>query len=792
MWVTMRKRLNSIRCENPMQAMKMRTVIRPIVRFSRDRKARLYCAACVCLLMVAVGLRFHALPEHYLWLDEAKAANYSRGTFSEVIANTRCCNSSPLLYPLALWVVQQVDVSAFSVRVLPATASVLTVAVILLVLPRLGVDRRAALLAAICATLSVEAIRHAQDAREYSLDALLAVLLTAGLLWHLWDGRKALLCASLFLAPWLQYGLVLFGAAVLGTALVLSPPRRLAAPEWHSGPSRIRNWLQQRIALCWPAACFLAGCAMSYAVTLHYQWEDGGFGSGGYLSPHYYQEPFDASSLFAFLMGGLWNFLTYHLPEVVVIAALPGFAILLVVAFRSKLPDSALAVLFFFCMAVSAGAAVLGLYPLGDIRQGLYLGPIVFLAVGLALHWTAGGLAALTRQPWLAPAMVVTAGGAIVLAGVGDIGRELDLDWLYLPHDKGEEILAVLEERAQEEDVVHVFRSVSPIMKFHQEQNPIGKVMIDGAHCWHYPETCFQEMITAIIPQAGRGRLWVVAKAPWHTTEPELRVLHVLAAHVSVEHVVAGGMPNLYLIEDTEALLQVAAATDMLQNIEPILPRQPTVRATFDLYLREDMLIYFKKPCGAEDMQAPFFLHVDPADASDLPVYRRQHGFDNIDFHFHDYSLPLAEGCVAVRALPDYPIIRLRTGQYTDAGPVWEESLLHRERVLEQAGEPVIHSIFDVHRYENQLLYVKEPCAGTDTEAPFFLHVDPVDGNDLPADRRRHGFDNLDFDFDWNGERLDGQCRAIVKLPEYAIAGTPTGQYVGEEQIWKGEFLFVE
>ena len=537
---------------------------------------------------------------------------------------------------------------------------------------------------------------------------------------------------------------------------------------------------------------------MSYAVTLHYQWEDGGFGSGDYLSPHYYQEPFDASSLFAFLMGGLWNFLTYHLPEVVVIAALPGFVILLVVAFLGKLPDSALAVLFFFCMAVSAGAAVLGLYPLGDIRQGLYLGPIVFLAVGLALHWTADGLAALTRQPWLAPAMVVTAGGAIVLAGVGDIRRELDLDRLYLPHDKGEEILAVLEERAQEEDVVYVFRPVSPIMKFHQAQNPagkaLGKVMIDGVHCWHYPETCFQEMIAAISPQAGRGRLWVIAKEPWHTTKnPALKVLHVLAAHVAVEHVVAGGVPNLYLIEDTASLLQVAAATDMLQNIEPILPRQPTVRSIFDLYHREDMLIYVKKPCAWTDTEATFFLHMVPANARDLPADRKQHGFDHLDFRFKDYSLPLDEGCVAVRALPDYPIIRIRTGQYTDAGPVWEENFFHREhleRILEQAGEPVIHSIFNVHLYENQLLYVKEPCAWTDTEAPFFLHVDPVDGNDLPADRRRHGFDNLDFD--WSGERRDGQCRAIVKLPEYAIAGIRTGQYVGEDRIWKGEFLFVE
>ena len=522
-------------------------------------------------------------------------------------------------------------------------------------------------------------------------------------------------------------------------------------------------------------------------MTLRYQWQEGGWASEFYLSTSYYQGPFDAPSLFGFAIDGLWNFLTYHLPEVVAIAAFPAFVILLVVAFRSKLPDSALAVLFFFCMAVSVGTAVLGLYPLGGIRQAIYLGPIVFLAVSLAVHWTAGGLAALTRRTWLAPAMAVTAGGAIALAGVSDIWGESGR--LYLPHDKGEEILAVLEERMQEEDGVYVF--LPDVMQFHQAQNPIGKVMIES--CRRDPGICFQEMIAAISPQAGRGRLWVVAEQPWHATEPELRVLHML--HVSVEHVVAGGMPNLYLIEDTEALLQVAAATDMLQNIEPILPRQPTVRATFDLYLHEDVLFYVKKPCSAEDMQAPFFLIMDPADASDLPADRRQHGFDNISFRFHDYSLPLAEGCVAVRALPDYPIIRLRTGQYTDAGPVWAESLLHREhleRILEQAGEPVIHSIFDVHRYENQLLYVKEPCAGTDTEAPFFLHVDPVDGNDLPADRRRHGFDNLDFDFDWNGERLDGQCRAIVKLPEYAIADIRTGQYTDAGPVWAESLLHRE
>ena len=72
---------------------------------------------------------------HSVWYDEAVAANNSSGTLSEVIPNTRHRNSSPILYPLALWAVQKVDVSAFSIRILPATASVLTVAALLFLLP---------------------------------------------------------------------------------------------------------------------------------------------------------------------------------------------------------------------------------------------------------------------------------------------------------------------------------------------------------------------------------------------------------------------------------------------------------------------------------------------------------------------------------------------------------------------------------------------------------------------------------------------------------------------------------
>ena len=243
-------------------AMATRSMARRLIRFGRDHKTHLYHAACVCLLVAVAGLRFHDLSVNSLWYDEAVVANSASGTLSETVSKTRRWNSSPILYPLALWAVQKVDVSNFSVRVLPAAASVLTVAMMLFLLPRLGVARGAAFLAALLTALSVAAIEHAQDAREYSIDALLAVLMMAGLLRYLRDGGKALLCVSLFLAPLLQYGLVLFGAAALGAAMVL-PRATLPVPEWNSHPSRIRHWLGPRIALVWPAVCFLAGCAIS-------------------------------------------------------------------------------------------------------------------------------------------------------------------------------------------------------------------------------------------------------------------------------------------------------------------------------------------------------------------------------------------------------------------------------------------------------------------------------------------------------------------------------------------------
>ena len=108
-----------------------------------------------------------------------------------------------------------------------------------------------------------------------------------------------------------------------------------------------------------------------------------------------------------------------------------------------------------------------------------------------------------------------------------------------------------------------------------------------------------------------------------------------------------------------------------------------------------------------------------------------------------------------------------------------------------EAVPPVIRSDWDVYLSENSLIYVKEPCAPADVDATFFLHLDPVDVNDLPSQRKQYGFDNLDFNFDERAAILDGKCLAEIPLPEYAISEIRTGQYVpvdgGYNHLWKGK-----
>ena len=102
-------------------------------------------------------------------------------------------------------------------------------------------------------------------------------------------------------------------------------------------------------------------------------------------------------------------------------------------------------------------------------------------------------------------------------------------------------------------------------------------------------------------------------------------------------------------------------------------------------------------------------------------------------------------------------------------------------------------NVYDVARRGRRLLaYVRNPCDARDARRRFFLHLEPADEDDLPEQRKRWGFDNLDFRFrDW-GLRQGARCVAMRPLPGWRIAAVRTGQFTGRGVVWRGEFRFPE
>ncbi len=336
----------------------------------------------------------------------------------------------------------------------------------------------------------------------------------------------------------------------------------------------------------------------------------------------------------------------------------------------------------------------------------------------------------------------------------------------------------------------------------------------------------------AILPEAQRRRLLLILGvqlgiAPldgggWTPLPPGTRppVVHQLRAY--------GGV--LASTRAPARFHDVAAAADAGVFGPPV------ARADFDVYLTDTALVYRKQPCGADDLAAArFFLHVVPANPADLPDYRAQSRFDNLDSRF-DHRYAAAHGvCLAVVPLPDYALAHVRTGQYAPGGgEVWAAEFAVAESPLGgvrrstfdveldgaahqlQAyggvigatraparfrdvaaaaasgvfGPPAARAAFDVYLTDTALVYRKHPCDADDLDAAqFFLHFVPANPADLPPARAPHGFDNLDSQFDGNSGAADGVCLAVVPLPDYALAHVRTGQYApGGGVVWEAAF----
>ena len=107
------------------------------------------------------------------------------------------------------------------------------------------------------------------------------------------------------------------------------------------------------------------------------------------------------------------------------------------------------------------------------------------------------------------------------------------------------------------------------------------------------------------------------------------------------------------------------------------------------------------------------------------------------------------------------------------------------------AGRVLAKGMFDLYTYPGTRLlgYARRRCTVPDTRPRFFLHIVPVDEQDLPTYRRQYGFDNRDFTFQSRGKQVAGRCWTTVELPAYEIARVRTGQYTAQRRLWETELV---
>ena len=759
-------------------------------------------------MVVAAALRFHGLAEHSLDHDEAVAALNSQGSWSQVLDATRSSNSTPILYPLALRVVQQVSVSNFGVRLLPAAAGVLTVAVLFWWLPAVGVSRRAAFFAALLAAVSVPGITAAQGVREYSVDALLAALLIVALLRYRRDGRAGLLTAGLLVGPLLTYGLVVFGAAVLGAA-ILSPGDRGRAEQGRRESRIPGTWIRRRRGLVAPVVVFVAATIFSYLLTARHQIAPGGPAEGVvalHVPWNYYTGAWrDAGAVLEFVGARTWELLSWHLTTVV---AAGVAALFLVSGLRGSAStarrDSADAVVLLFSLSLglAALAAVLRLYPLGAIRQCVYLGPAVFVMAGAVFASALDRLSARVGRSAARPLLFTAAAAGIAFVGAGAIGRAHP----YRTPGTAEAVFDALAERAGSDDLVYVAASVVPALRFHDAPSA-ARYHLANETCWRSKAECVRALREIATTSEVRGRIWMALPFRYEK-ELAVRVREEWDERLAVEPVVFGqGDTDLFLIPNAAEVNRSAKAPyrSAYDSIASGEWGEPVLRSTFDLHIREGKIAYSKEPCSPEDLEARFLLHFFAANPDDLPADRRRYGFENRDFEFGRYGTMLEGKCVAFVPLPDYDLTRARTGQWTAGNEsLWRGAFrldldLFRGRV-ESAyasiasgarGEPSARSDFDLWRDGIELLYFREPCSEEQVEPRFFLHVyrRPEPGSSAgtvsSAEPAPEDFENRDFDFAEHGLVENGRCLALVPLPA-AVGRLRTGQWAGEDS-WSAE-----
>jgi predicted membrane-bound mannosyltransferase len=332
-------------------------------------------AILVGIVLLGAFLRFYHLGYRSLWFDEAVMYWNTQGTLLDVVNQNAQRNSAPPLYPYLLHFVSRLGDSEMVLRSSAFLAGVAAIPAMYLLASQF-LSPNVALLCSLLTAVASPQIRYSQQAREYSITFLLAILM----LWMFarflnevqW--RNTLLLAPFFvLGIFTQYGLALL---VLGLNIVLV--------------FKLLSTVDRKPLLTkWAASQVLVagGALVVYQVSLKSQMQFGqpfgGSGATPYLADGYWID----GSLKSLAKLGINNTL-----DLLTFAYGPLFLLLFAIGvgflFALTLGNGRTAILMFFVpMACTFVAAAAQLYPYRGARQDIFLTPMIYVMAGFGVEY---------------------------------------------------------------------------------------------------------------------------------------------------------------------------------------------------------------------------------------------------------------------------------------------------------------------------------------------------------------------------------------------------------------------
>ncbi|HEX3625622.1 MAG TPA: glycosyltransferase family 39 protein [Verrucomicrobiae bacterium] len=438
--------------------------------------ARWFNILAMIILLGAAALRLPHLATRSLWFDEAVAANNSQGTLAETIANTRSDNSSPILYPILLCVVQKLGHSAAIVRASSYISSVLMIAIVLWLGRRLVGDR-VALLAALLLAVSSSQIHFAQEVREYAFSALVAALMTFAYLDYLRlpaaTSKKLRLWATLALAPLVQYGLVLYAFALVSALILISISK-------HTVP-----WRDIVIA----GGCLGIAGLFSLLFTLRYQWGQNVW----YLQDSLFFA--GRTNIIKFLYSNSMALLEFLTPGSLSLGLVVLGLALIILSFSC--PNIlALRTLLICAVGVAVLAAMCHAYPFGGVRQNLYLAPLLMIGAAAGLDQLFSELGSPRRARFFGVVFSI-----FFLAGLSAIKENHP----YAEFEDTQDVLRHLAPSASSSDIVYIYYGARPAMRFYAADGHWTRFLPDEAN---HPLPSVESELADSANSAHTGRQW--------------------------------------------------------------------------------------------------------------------------------------------------------------------------------------------------------------------------------------------------------------------------------------------